>query len=1559
MRHAPRSWREGERSAEVRTRAGPTASVNAPEAPDERLVRRIKLFGVCLLLSAVGFSIDPERILGDTKIDLVINPLGFLERALHLWDGAYFGQLQNQAYGYFFPNGPFHALFLALDMPEWIVQRLWMTLLLCAAFLGVVYVARALGIGTLHTQIVAGVAYALAPRVLTLLSYNSAELQPTMLLPWVLLPLIHGARHGVSPRRAAMLSAVAFLFCGGTNAASELAILVVPLLYLITRQRGPRTRRLLGWWLLAIFLVSFWWLAPLLIMGRYVYSFMPYTEDASTTTGVTSLINAVRGTSNWMGYVPMEGQPALPAGAEVSSVPWLVAVTAIVAGLGLAGLANRRIPERTFLIVTVLTGVAIVVSGYAAEVSQPVVGPFAEMMRAAYDGILSPFRNIHKFDAVIRLPVVLGLAYLPLAVAARVAVRPDTASRVLRLSPDLARRVVASVCGAAVLASLAPIATVGIATRGGFEEMPDYWQEATTWIDNQGGTGMTLAVPGSARGEYQWGRPMDEPMQPLMETRWSNHQIIPWGSSGISRIQHEIDQRLSSGQGSSGLTALLSRLGVEHLLVRNDLQREGNNGAWPGRVHQALADSPGVTHAHSFGPEVGNADPSLAGRWFDQPLSALDVYTVDDPAPVVGTLAQDEALRVTGAPEAALTLAEQGLVTDDRPVLLGEDPHAEGQQTAHSIATDTARLREVVYPEVRNNVSATLTDPSERERDVPAPDVMDPAWEPYTAAATYRGIADVRASTAQSTALAGAGSRDPGAGPFAALDGDDTTAWRSGGYRGAVGQWLEVELEEPRDISGLSVAFAQHPGDPPPAEVDVITDDGEVRVSVEDTTQLQELEVPPGETSTVRLRVASLAWEPEYRFGSQVGVSELYLPGVESARVLPVDAAVPDESGTEDTDPDGGPGATTAADTVVLSGSTGHVPGCMQGPHTWVCDPDLEVHGEDTHRLDRDITGLESGDYRISGQVIAADARSLENTANRGQEYPRVRSSSTVVDHPAAIGHSALDGDSTTVWYPDPQDPQPSLDLDLGREVELDQLRVDFPRSDAITAPVGVTVDTPATTRSGWVDSNGNLTFEPVTTEELTLTFDVPAGQPLEISGIELPDVDPLPPVEDRELDELGSACGLGPVLRVDGERVETRIVDGDAQTQLDGDPLTYESCSAAPMDPDGTVVTIDGGDAFRILSGIVQPAGDGAGTSTPSLPGTGADEEVELAEVDVAGWGDSERRLEIDVDEDSYLVVNENFNEGWEATVGNDDTPLRPVRLDGWRQAWEVSEGTAATVTLSYAPDRAYHAALGAGALFALTVVAGAALRPRRRDDGPATLPTAGAASLSSLLLVPLALAFGVWIAGVAGALVSAVVLGASWWLGRSSRTRTPGSEPPSALASIARRLARALASPWVVVTSLTLAGLAFATGNHLQLEMPFAPVSGVLADPLQGWVPQLLCLPALTRLMVSLWRFDDPPPAPADPVRQSATIEDWSPGPMLTGAAPGTDHATGNGAAPDASRSAAMPQADPVDDAAGGEDVPPKLGSDCERPDGNADGADAVDTAEADVDTGTGSRA
>ncbi len=61
----------------------------------------------------------------------------------------------------------------------------------------------------------------------------------------------------------------------------------------------------------------------------------------------------------------------------------------------------------------------------------------------------------------------------------------------------------------------------------------------------------------------------------------------------------------------------------------------------------------------------------------------------------------------------------------------------------------------------------------------------------------------------------------------------------------------------------------------------------------------------------------------------------------------------------------------------------------------------------------------------------------------------------------------------------------------------------------------------------------------------------------------------------------------------------------------------------------------------------------------------------------------------------------------GWQARLGG--TRLRPVRIDGWKQAWLLPAGTAGTVTLTYAPDAGYRDAIfgGLGTLALVVLVA------------------------------------------------------------------------------------------------------------------------------------------------------------------------------------------------------------------------------------------------------------
>ncbi|MEU4831974.1 alpha-(1-_3)-arabinofuranosyltransferase family protein [Streptosporangium sp. NPDC023615] len=1410
-------------------------------ATDTGLRRRLRLLAGCLFLAVVSFHMAPGRLIAETKLDMPVNPIGFLAQALNMWDQDYLGHLQNQAYGYIFPMGPFYTLLINSGMPPWVVQRLWVTLILCAAFVGVAQVARALRIGGQLAGVLAGLAYALAPHAQALMGFNSVEFAPSAVLPWTLLFLIRGARGETSPRRAACLSALVFLFAGGINAAAELAVLVVPMIYLLTRRPGPRKRRLIAWWLGAIAAVSFWWLVPLVMLGRYVFSFMPFTENAWTTTVVGSLTNVLRGMNHWVAFLPVDGRPYLPAAYEHATVPWLVVVTALLAGLGLAGLTLARTPERPFLILTALAGVIILVAGHA--------GPLAEPIRALLDGPLAPFRNLHKFNALLRLPLVLGLAALVSHVgAARAAVRlPATVA-------------VAALAGL----TLMPVATAGIAPAGAFDDVPEHWRQAASWLDERADQGTVLVLPGARRGEYTWGRPLDEPFQPLLKkARWVSNTIVPWGTAGSNRLVKAIDDRFANGQGSAGLTQALRRMGVRHLLVRNDLDRVAFGDAWPARVHEALDRSPGLRRVRGFGPTVGHEESSTAGGWLDQPYASLEVYEVTGASPVVGTVPAARPLRVSGAPEALLTMAEEGVLADDRPVILGDDPGADAIPPGDTVLTDTMRRRELVVSDLRRPYTETMTPDEPYEGRGTSHDLVDPAWDEPRTVAVLTGVESVTASSSQSRLGATPGTRDAGQQPYAALDDDLRTGWRSTGWEPAVEQWLEVRLAEPVAVPSIQAAFERSDEAVTVSEVMVETDTGRVRTRLGLTSIWERLNVPTGKTSRIRIRVTGVLRDPNPR----VGITEIAIPGVRAGRTLVVPAATRADSRADSSSSSSASSSSTSSDSsasstdspvdspdpgrTVVTSRTDAAPGCMLGSYVWACADRLRFVGEDGYAFDRSVP-VGTGRRVLEGRAVLADQRVAENVLMPPGAFPRVTASSTAADIPATGAYAAFDDDRRTVWYAGRADLAPTLTAELGRTMTLSRLRVDFPDTRLGAPPVRITVTTRDAVRYAWASRDGWIDFAPMRADRVEITFTALGSWRMEVLGVGIPGVRPLPALEAQP---VRMPCGFGPTLTVNGVETPTEIRGGTLGDLFAGRPVPYRTCEAVWTQAGTLRVRAAPSQGFRVDSMVLRGTGDtgttatrtgttGTAAATGGATVAGGASRAVLRPAEVEHWDAGERRVRVSTTEPSYLALGENFNAGWRATFGG--RVLEPARLDGWRQAWLLPPGDG-TVVMTYAPDGLYRAALIVGwALVALV----AALALARSRPAVTTLAAAPAARVRAAWLWPLVPLLGLVTEGWAGAALAGAVAALALWLrGVAGAAHSAGGR--------AYRIGRVLLTPFPVVAVLGAAGLALAYGGE----------SGTV-------VAQYLCLVVLGLLFAAV-RVPPPPrpwlrtPAEAVPAR------------------------------------------------------------------------------------------
>jgi len=1305
---------------------------------------RLALLGCWYLIGAWCIVPAFGRIAPDTKLELTWDPIRFLWRASSAWDpSASFGRLQNQSIGYLFPMGLFTSAARAVGVPVWLVPRLWLALVLGVALAGAHRLARLLGIATPSGRVVAALAYALAPSVLLVASYQAGTLLPHALCPWVLVPLLDHERLGA--RRAGLRSAAAVALMGGINAASTLAVLPLALVWFLTRRPGPARRRLLGWWLGGLVAATAWWAVPFAVTVRHGFDFTPFTEQAWLTASTQSAADAWRGTGNWLVYIDQGGRTIHPGGRGLVQDGRAIAGSMLLVLAGAAGLARRDAPGRRWLVPAASLGALALAAAYTGTGGS---GPIAAGLRDLLDGPLVAFRNLAKFSPLVQLPLALGVGHLVATVARRSSPTAAPAGLSARARP-LAGPGAAAVAVLAVLASIAPTIPGRLLLPGSFEDLPAAWYDAAAWADGRPGHTRTLVLPGAVSADYAWGRPQDEPLALLLDGPWAVRDVIPLGGNGSTRLLDGLEDALARATLPAGFGEALRRAGIGRIVVRNDLVSDHDGAPAPATLRRLLRDAPGLAPGPSFGPVLDPAtvvaDDRIAATVPDgDPIRQLDTYLVGGAVDRVRVTSASAALGVSGAPEALVLLPAE--LTGDRAVLVAGD--RAGLATDLLVATDTARHRDVAFGGIRDNRSWTLGadergpltggDPKERWSD------PDP---PPRTVAELRGAAELDDDAPD-------GRRDPATQPFAAFDGDPATAWAPTGE--PEGRRLRVRFAEPTTVGSVTVRVPTTLGRHV-AAVRVETDGASVPATI-----------GPDGTAVVALgsgttRAVSIVIE-EVRDGpvlAPVGLSSVELAGhpiTRPLRAAPLDA---DER--------------VAADGAVLDRAR--------------VDPGSIGGGDEDGLLDR-IVALAPEPLGLSGEASAV----------AGDDLDRLLAAATPAGNPAAPtvtggswpklpGHgpaAAFDGRDDTFWAVSPATPEADGPVDVAR------LRWAEPRSiDALTIhlaghpaaasagdlEVGVTVD--GERRAHRPDPDGTIRLDLRDVTDLTLDLRAgggSTGRPVTVRAIEpagAPSA-PVPSPADDAPVEL--ACGDGPPVEVDGRAVPTSLATtvGDV---LAGRPARWTACGTVTPTRDDTRITARWATPFRVDTLVALPPD---ARPAPAATRTAT----------VERWGDEDRAITVGPGDAVVVAGTENANAGWAVGGG-----ARSVRVDGWREAMVVpAADEAATITLRYAPGRVFRVGLAVGLALLAALLVAAAVRPRRRADAPE--PTPAERPTGRRLPAPVAVALAALVGlGLGGPLALAVVplaLAARRWPALPARVVT------AALAVVAVVLLAPVGTAW-----------------------------------------------------------------------------------------------------------------------------------------------------------------
>ena len=1239
-----------------------------------KVIWRARVIVGCLALVALCFHQAPGKIVPDTKLDLTAGPGAFLGRALHLWDpqGA-FGQLQNQAYGYLLPMGPFHWLLDTLSVPGWIVQRLWWSVVLCVAFVGVWKLCNALQYGVPWTRFAAALLYAASPRMLGELSITSIEVWPMAMAPWVLLPLVTPT--GRSTWWRVSWSAVAFALVGGVNAVATGATLVLPALWLITR-RG--TIKATAAWLGCVAAVSLWWLVPLVLLGRYSPPFLDWIEDAAVTTGMASVFESFRGTSQWLNFLSGGGGPSWPAGWLYVTQPTLILVSAAIALVGLLGLGMSSLRHRGFLQLSFVVGLLLLTLGHAGAAGSPLAPQLHDLL----DGPLAALRNTHKFELVVRLPLALAAAH--------------SLQRLTQLATarGLHRRVVPLLVACLIVSAATPAILGQLPRREGYVAVPAYWRDAAAWLDRQPGPGSVLVVPASSFADFTWGSTKDEPFQALLKRPMAVRDAVPLGSAGATRWLDEIERRLGSGVGDATLRQALTRAGVRYVVIRNDLRYDAQ--ATPLlAVHESLADA-GIDRVAQFGPVTGSTieqpDATLDGHT-RLPYPSVEIYDAGETSSGV-LLPRSRLVEVQGAPEdvpAALTA-----LGGDRSAVTS--PDAAGKLSdLPLIQTDGVQRREVSFGRPANNYSPVLTasDPGTQGRRA-----LGYAVDGKETTRAWNGdLVDVRASSSAADAAAslhtGAGN-----GPFAAVDGDPSTRWISGRFGRASGEWLELTFAAPRPIDGLSVQFSLvAPTTEPVRTLRVETDAGALTSVVAGTGDPQHLPAPPGLTQRLRLSIATT----DGKDPNGVSIAEVTLPGMTAASRLVVPA------------PDRQPSA------LVFTNQQIGRSACLHVGTRPLCSESQAADSEEPTGLQRSVDVPHSATYQLFGTALPKDGDGLERLLVVPGSITATASSRAVAAPEGRPG-AAVDRDLGTGWVAAPDDTAPRLTLRLParRSVTALQFLTDPYLTASRPTEVELSFDGGPPTRAA-VDPEGYVRFAARTARAVEvkftrakplLDFDSATGiartAPVGVAEVRLVGADDLRKALDPN-GRSGAVCGYGPRVRVDGVSVDTQV-KATVRDLLQRRPVPFTACgkdSGVLLRAGRRTVDFLAGGGFVPVRAKLTVRALTSGYAPPERS------------IDVVRSSPAELSTEVPArDEQSVLAVAQNYNAGWEA-YDESGHKLMPIRVGGWQQGWILPAGAEQVVTARFGPDRGYRTGLLVG-LLACLLVLGVGLLSRRAGPEP-----------------------------------------------------------------------------------------------------------------------------------------------------------------------------------------------------------------------------------------------
>lgn len=1265
----------------------------ADRSRDFRATCQDKLWPITCLFGALASTATVTSAFGelirDNRFEQFSNPARRIAKTFTLWDGSRgLGRVRED----FWPGttAPL-AILRGLGLSPVLAQKLWLALVLVVLGIGTVAVLRLFrpSIGLAH--VVAGLAAMFGAYSATFLVPSNLAFQAA-LAPWFIVALWRGVT-GTRPWRWAAVFAL-LVFVAGNADIPGLMYAMLPLVpvtaYLLVVERSVRVRDLAAWLAragLLCLLISAAALAKTVAAATSLDQRLAETESPRISSTTSSWSESFRGLGNWLSYFQQSNVAEKPQGEPYLVNPVVVLATFVPAIVGLAVIWRSQWRPRILFIWMAVCALVVMVEAYPLTSPSPVGSLILDLVTNVTN--LRAFRNTYK--AGVGLTVGVAVLFGVGAAAAAQWVGPARVA---------ARRAVLVAVLLILLAGAVPFWTGGLFDGNrAMTQVPDYWNQAFSYLDAQPADERVLVLPSSSRTHYRWGWVGDDIFDAMLTKDHAVATGIPLSTPLPANLIEAVSAYTSDPTYQVGtLAPILRRLGINEVVLRNDLDWQEMGRPRPA-LYAGLRADPGFRLVAAFGNPGENttsAKDKTADATFERTIPPVEIYQLSDALPGLRAAAPEPSMLVSGDGAAWPTLAATGSLAGTAPIQYSGSLGASAITAAlvggsPLLVTDTNRRRLRVLVGHDPDYSYLLSEAQDLDRPTqslfPDPATQSRAWFPDATSISLSG--NPRGITGSA----------PWNQPTKAFDGDPATQWVMRHDQVPEGRTFRIQLRSPHTVDRIKVDLAT--GLTPDSSVRLLklkfSDGPDVLMNLSAPTS--ELDFGARETSFIDIQILGVS-----PAAPEVGFADITFPGLDLREFVEAPTDVSDQAQRDESLR----AAVTGAPMSFLFARDDTAP---LGQTTFSrAQADLAQVAEVAMLRRFTSVGRRTfsmrGALHLNDRVTDAYLATVMGPLARGVASARVGGLSD-------WGGLAADGDPATAWTGPatagtsitvqvPSRPVTSVivetiadaatarvktvQVEVGDQVVTADLNTEGCTNPSTTCTPSVTVTLPKRTTSGQV--------------KVSVTALDPGGNPergtykiseIQVNGTPNTRLDLTSPLPD-ECQSVG--------LTIDGADAPVRLT-GTVGDLLAFDRLAWTACSPITLGAGPhQLVTADTPSVDRVQMATVDAAPRAADPAATS-------------EVTVVSRSPTSVHLRVSGPGPATLWMGESFDERWVASV--DGGPSQEAVAIDTQNGWEVARAGTRDVVLRFRPARLFeNSLLVTGATVALCLWL--ALRPSRR---------------------------------------------------------------------------------------------------------------------------------------------------------------------------------------------------------------------------------------------------